>query len=142
VDDDRGRRAVADALPLRRRPDGDGGDEIEEESVDDAEQVADDCRYEADRVPALVDDPQADCMLPDRLADERLGADVVGEEDEERPPAFRVNTYRVEAVLGLRLPASGDEPEHDDQHEDDDRVDEDGDEAESYACVFHGARGG
>lgn len=85
MDDDRGRRAVADALPLRRRPDGDGGDEI---------------------------------------------------------PAFRVNTYRVEAVLGLRLPASGDEPEHDDQHEDDDRVDEDGDEAESYACVFHGARGG
>src|SRR6266511_5072559 len=56
VDDECGRRAIAEPLPLRRRPHGDRCDEVDEEEVDRPEQVSYDRLPPADRAAVVVDD--------------------------------------------------------------------------------------
>ena len=82
--------AIAEPLSLRRRPNSDRADEVEEETVDETEEIADDGSGPADRVAVLIDDAQTERQLAKRPAEPRLTTDVGEREkrpDEEAPAA-------------------------------------------------------
>src|SRR5689334_5335958 len=75
--------AIAEALLVLGRPDGDRRDEIEEETVDDAHDVAHDRGLPVELRAVLLHDADADRALAQRPPELRLEDDVVPETDQQ-----------------------------------------------------------
>src|SRR5712691_4370197 len=137
------RRSVAESLAVRRGQGEDGADQVEEETVDHTQQVANDGRPKCQMQPALTYDVDADHALAECRPGCSFAQDVVAEaereEEQERFPA-KVDYCVRGPVSGLGVAAARQQPDDDPRRkEDDDGVEKNGDEAERDARVFHRA---
>ena len=119
------RRAVAESLALRRSQGEDGADQIEEETVDDTKQVANDGCTKSQILPVFTYDLDADHALAKRRSSPTFADDVVAEpEQEEHPEGLPLDVdpgVRV-AVAGLGVAAACQQAEDDPCREEDDEA--------------------
>jgi hypothetical protein len=73
------RRTVAESLPLLRSQREDGADQIEEETVDESQHVANDRCSERQLLPVFADDMDASDALAKRRARCGFSEDVVAD---------------------------------------------------------------
>ena len=134
------RREVAEALPARaRREDGDQRDEIEEQPVDGPQQRANEDRAGTGRRPVDPLDADAEHALAERLpAHERLGCEVVAEDEDEDQQAIGRAVARRGGSVGSHIAAE--DATHEQRDEDDDaEVDDAGtDSPAEHVGLLHG----
>src|SRR5207248_11710133 len=114
--DDRVGGAVAESLAALGRQREHEADEVEEERIDDADQVTDECGAEREVLSVLSDDADADHALPERRAGRRFADDVVADterNEQQNRLAAEVDARVRVAVAVLRVAVTAHERDED-----------------------------